>query len=101
MSQSLQIPTSKQKRDGEINFLSNGLCIEVRGNYTREEILDKVRSVVEEETPYSVEYWLTHGRYSQAWYKIVPDGSGEWTWVSIGKDTPCRGSYFASVLSLY
>lgn len=101
MSDKLQMPHSKQKRDGEIRIMSNGTLIEMRGNYTKEEIIKAATSLIEEESGYSVGMWEKLGRHSQAWYKAVPDGSGEYTWVAHGGNVPRRGSYFASCLYLY
>lgn len=97
----LQKPTHKSRRDGEVRMMSHGALVEIRGDYSKEEILDKARLLIEEESGYSPEYWRQHARWSQSWYKAVPDGSGEYTWVARPRDTPCQGAYFASVLYLY
>ena len=69
----LVVPTIKSRRDGEVRMMSHGALVEIRGNYTKEEILDKARLLIEEESGYSPEYWRQHAQWSQSWYKATPD----------------------------
>lgn len=104
MSDKLQMPHSKQKRDGEVVRLMNddGPILVMRGNYTKEEIITAAvaAGVTEENYGYWGRTWHT-AEFIQGWYKTVPDGSGEYSSMHHRFDSPRRGSYFASSLYLY
>lgn len=94
----LQIPTVKGKRDGEVEEWSGDtrqLCM--RGNYSPKEIVSvavDANLITESEA----EVYLKYGRHYQSWFKNTPlDGYTYWAYPF---NTPVRGAYFASVLSL-
>lgn len=95
----LQMPTVKGKRDGEVEEWSGeaGGALCMRGNYSPKEIVSAAfdKGLIDSET---AEVYLNHGRHYQSWFKNAPrDGYTYWAYPF---NTPVRGAYFASVLSL-
>ncbi|SMP80950.1 hypothetical protein SAMN02744783_04763 [Serratia sp. CC22-02] len=89
----------KKRKDGECEFMrsDDAQFLVMRGNYTAEQIIAAAVEQGEIGQEDSVDWQMAN--YYQTHYKISPiggaDGYGNW---HHPRDTPCRGSYFASVL---
>lgn len=89
----------KQKYDGNIDMLYSDCAkfLVMRGDYTRDQIFNA--AVSEGYIAQEDDFWLDERKveYYQCHYKTVPDPDG-WGTMNYPRDTPCRGSYFVSVL---
>ncbi|UKL14855.1 hypothetical protein [Erwinia phage Gungnir39] len=99
-------PTKKQKRDGEIDIQScewNMAQFVMRGDYTHEQILDAAikNGILPANERDAWENLGEYGRYYQCWFKAVPDGSGQYSYLNFEATHETRGAYFASVVERF
>ncbi|MEF3108805.1 hypothetical protein QFI91_06860 [Raoultella sp. WB_B2P2-3] len=93
-------PTSKGRFDGACEYLTSDEArfLVMRGDYSEADIIHASvgQDVIDAE---DARNFASSARYYQCWYKVSPiggqDGYSGW---HHPRDTPCRGSYFASVL---
>ncbi|WP_230118501.1 hypothetical protein [Serratia marcescens] len=89
----------KSPRDGECELMrsDDAQFLVMRGNYTAEQIIKAATDQGEIDQDDSESWQMAN--YYQTHYKISPIGGAEGysNWHH-PRDTPCRGSYFASVL---
>ncbi len=96
----------KSRRDGEIELLNShynlGMFV-MRGDYTHSQILDKAIEcgLLADNERDAWENLGEFGRYYQSWFKVVPDGSGEYSSYHHGVKEGVRGAYFASVVERF
>lgn len=91
--------TEKQKFDGSCSYMcsDDARFLVMRGDYDRDAIIKAAIEQGQIDEEYA-EKWKG-AEYYQSHYKASPIGGGEGysSW-NHPRDTPCRGSYFASVL---
>lgn len=89
----------KQKHDGSCSYMcsDDSRFLVMRGDYDREAIIKAAVEQGQIDADYS-KNWES-AEYYQCHYKASPIGGAEGysSW-NHPRDTPCRGSYFASVL---
>ena len=96
-------PTKKGKHDGVVDYLTNDeeRMLVMRGDYTEADVIQAAvhQGIIDSD---DAEQWLVGVnpwvRIYQSWFKASPISGGDWTTWHYGRDTPCRGAYFATVI---
>jgi hypothetical protein len=93
-------PKHKGKQDGVVDYLTSEeeRMLVMRGDYTEADVIQAAvhQNIIDAD---DAEQWLVginpFVRIYQSWFKASPISGGSWHY---GRDTPCRGAYFATVI---
>lgn len=88
----------KKKTDGTCEYLTSDDCtfLVMRGDYDKDAIIKAAIEQGEIDSD-DAQDWQS-ANYYQSHYKVSPIGGGGYSTWHHPRDTPCKGSFFASVL---